>query len=77
MSQWQPIETAPKDGTNIMVYCPRLGVCCPATWNDDKYAKKRRPYWTHWGQSIWGVSLVREDQPTRWMPMPQPPENAA
>lgn len=74
MSEWQPIETAPKDGTKIMVYCPWFGVCGPAQWDDDRYAKKPRPYWTHWGSGIWGVSRVREDQPTHWMPLLQPPK---
>ena len=22
MSKWQPIKTAPQDGTNVLVYCP-------------------------------------------------------
>lgn len=74
--QWQPIETAPKDGTNIMVTCPRLGVCCPAHWDNDQYAKKPRPYWTHWGERIWGITWVRNDQPTHWMPLPAAPIDA-
>ena len=73
---WQPIETAPKDGTRIMVYCPRLGVNCSANWNDDKYARKPRPYWTHMGEYLWGKTMVREDQPTHWMPMPEAPAEA-
>jgi hypothetical protein len=74
--QWQPIETAPKDGTNIMVACPRLGVCCPAHWDNDQYAKKPRPYWTHWGERIWGITWVRNDQPTHWMPLRAAPIDA-
>jgi hypothetical protein len=76
MSNWQPIETAPKDGTPIMVSCKWLGVCCPAEWNTDEYAKRPRPYWSHWGVSIWGVSRVRADQPTHWQPMSAPVEQS-
>ena len=70
---WQPIETAPKDGTKILVFCPWLGVCGPATWNICQYAKNPKPFWTHWGERIWGTSRVRIDQPTHWMPMPEGP----
>jgi hypothetical protein len=71
---WQPIESAPKGEDKILLYCPRLGVCGPGRWSEDKYAKRPRPFWTHWGERIWGVSLVRVDQPTHWMPMPEPPK---
>ena len=70
---WQPIETAPKDGTKILVFCPWLGVCGPATWDICQYATKPKPFWTHWGERIWGTSRVRIDQPTHWMPMPEGP----
>jgi hypothetical protein len=76
LGAWLPIATAPRDGTKIMVHCPWLGVCGPANWDDEKHAKKPRPYWTHWGERIWGVSRLREDQPTHWQPMPAPPQSA-
>ena len=76
LGAWLPIATAPKDGTKILVFCPWLGVCGPATWDVCQHAKKPRPFWTHWGERIWGTSRVREDQPTHWMPMPAPPERA-
>ena len=72
---WRPIETAPKDGTEILVYCPRLGVCGPAKWDVNKFAKTPRPFWSHWGERIWGVTWVRSDQPTHWMPLPGPPHD--
>jgi hypothetical protein len=73
MSEWQPIETAPKDG-KILAWCPQRGVCAPAYWNEDKYAKNPRPYWTHWGERMCGTLATRKDQPTHWMPLPEPPE---
>lgn len=71
---WQPIETAPKDGTYIIVWPPTYkGVCSCARWYDDAYAKKPRPYWrridTHGS-----VLLSRENPPTHWMPIPNGPE---
>lgn len=76
LGAWLPIETAPKDGTRIMVFCPWVGVCGPANWDVCWFAKKPRPFWTHWGERIWGTSRVREDQPTHWMPLPDPPQSA-
>lgn len=73
LGAWLPIDTAPKDGTKIMMACPWLGVCGPGHWNEDKYAKKPRPYWTHWGERIWGALMIRGDQPTHWQPMPEAP----
>ena len=71
---WRDIATAPRDGTPIMVYCPRAGVVAPAKWDDNRFAKKPRPYWTHWGERIWGTLWIRDDQPTHWRPLPPPPQ---
>jgi hypothetical protein len=59
---WQPIETAPKDGTRIIVYRPHF---------DDKYIPEVGV--DRWFENrCWGHS--REDcQPTMWQPMPAPP----
>ena len=72
---WQPIETAPKDGTAVLVY--------PATWNghsvaiakweSDKYAKKPRPYWSR-NDDLGRVTISREHPPTHWMPLPLSPD---
>lgn len=66
---WQPIETAPKDETEVLLYCP-----------DDVL-----PQWsitTGWADNH-GWHLVQtggyaEDNdvypnPTHWMPLPKPP----
>jgi hypothetical protein len=64
MSEWQPIETAPKDGTRIILGAdlnvdPELW----ASWwigGDDRWANT--PDW------MWFTS------PTHWMPLPSPPK---
>lgn len=73
---WQPIETAPKDGTEIVVYHPEAGVCaafCPSagfSWhcmdgaNTTIGAKSKVSIPTM-------TSFVRP--PTHWMPLPAPP----
>lgn len=72
-SPWQSIDTAPKDGTEIIVFIPAHGVVSPCRWNEDKYAKKPRPYWAHWGKYAFGINDLRANQPTHWIPvLPKP-----
>jgi hypothetical protein len=61
MSEWQPIETAPKDGTFILVY---------------GYGDYHHAFWLDQGNGFWfsiDDSLV---DPTHWMPLPSPPGDA-
>jgi hypothetical protein len=64
MADWQPIETAPKDGTDILVYRPKANKYVPKVgvdWFDASYLGGK---WMKSNQYF---------QPTRWMPMPEPP----
>ena len=70
--EWQPIDTAPKD-MDILLYCQRRGIV-RGHWNTDEYGRNPAPYWTHDRERTWGVRETRDDQPTHWMPLPQPPE---
>jgi len=78
MSEWQPIETAPKDGTRVLLFFKTpifTGInIIIGRWNGDVYAKKQRPYFTHDLERIAGTRETRSNQPTQWMPLPQPPE---
>jgi hypothetical protein len=68
MSDWKPIETAPKDREIMIV---RNGKIRIGKWDDDRYNKKPRPYWRdHQGRNI---STMRYLPPTHWMPLPEPP----
>ena len=73
MSEWQPIETAPKDGGDLLLFCPARGAV-RGSWNACKYDSKPRPYWTHDRERLYGVKDTRADQPTHWMPLPKPPK---
>lgn len=78
MSAWQPISTAPKNRTRVLLYFPGTGGCVVCgCWDDDRYAEKPRPYWTHDRDRIFGTRHTRENQPTHWQPLPEPPEAAA
>lgn len=62
---WQPIETAPKDGTVVMLYWPTISInAYPAVGfnHDDDYG---------WAWSQW--MDYGEIFPTHWMPLPAPP----
>jgi len=57
---WQPIETAPKDGTRVLLWLS-IGICATydsfdGQWEDD-------------GQSL-NTDFAA---PTHWMPLPAPP----
>jgi len=65
---WQPIETAPRDGTSILV-CVTHNTC-DHTWETVQ--------WIDWarGAYIWPIYQQRIDipfPPTHWMPLPPPP----
>ena len=70
--QWQPIETAPKDKTRMLLACKSTVTI--GSWNDDRYARKPRPYWTNDRERIFGILDTRSDQPTHWMLLPALPE---
>lgn len=73
---WQPIETAPKDGTKILLYVrirsvleddfsiPEIvvGYFDPNEFAREWYIVERTPENTY------------VDQPTHWMPLPEPPK---
>lgn len=67
---WHPIETAPKDGTRILLHIKDFRIDC-GQWNSDQYARKPKPYWD-WGFP--SKQIMRDDPPTHWMPLPEPPK---
>jgi hypothetical protein len=73
---WLPIESAPRDETRILLYCNWIGVV-RGSWNNDRHAKKPRPYWTNDTEHTFGKLRIRECQPYYWQPLPPPPAKAA
>jgi hypothetical protein len=67
MSNWQPIETAPKDGENILMFWPYWGQEAMIGWYDF--------YHSQWISNSALSTFDQDDhQPTHWMPLPDPPE---
>lgn len=71
MDKWQPIETAPKDGSCILVYLG--GDVFQARWS---YYMNKNGYWDMPFANLHGCGCCSEetDQPTKWMPLYEPPQ---
>jgi len=67
---WQPIETAPKDGTEVLLFFPLDGLDL-RVWPQRIIAEYRHGLWVWQGRAVRGYS--ESYQPTHWMPLPQEP----
>lgn len=85
MADWQPIETAPRDGTFILAWGPEP-VSNPGY-------EARQTYWAFYGEGSMAKAAYDRDEgpsgswswsepcrgwvfswhPTHWMPLPSPP----
>ena len=63
--EWQPIETAPKNGEWVLLYFPHYAKSSVGKWRSPS-----PEYYQHW--CIEGG--VTPYDPTHWMPLPQPPK---
>lgn len=81
---WQPIETAPKDGTVILLSDGKIA--WPGGWNPSVHGhpypwvfmedlKDHQPHGCcdNEEDSRINVNAWRDDGPTHWMPLPPPP----
>ncbi len=66
--EWQPISTAPKDGTHIFLYEPYDHPCVAF------YVTS--PEWSGWMFADELLADVKPEgpEPTHWMPLPPPPK---
>jgi hypothetical protein len=82
-SKWQPIETAPKDGTLVLLYYPKWrvfgaapfqveGGYCLAFWSDPCVGDTL-PEDSGWYASDIDGNML-SPQPQLWTPIPEPPE---
>ena len=60
-AEWQPIESAPKDGEDVLLWIPSEGVVDIAYWREDAKA---------WDTNIGWL----QSTPSHWM-RPQPPKD--
>jgi hypothetical protein len=78
MTDWQPIETAPKDGSFILSgYWIDVGLddCRPVFFNDVVFFHKDNPS-PRAKKGKWYTAATGDEAetPTHWMPLPEPPK---
>ena len=66
---WQPAETAPKDGSHVLLYCPVENRIVSSWWRVEPRVE---------GGGAWYGSDPMDrlnwiQYPTHWMPLPNPP----
>jgi hypothetical protein len=66
MGEWQPIETAPKDGAWVFIYWPSMSITL-------------FPLVVFWDGEDWNtvasIGHVGAETPTHWMPLPEAPHD--
>ena len=65
--QWQPVESAPKDGTRILVYNVVAGIYSTAPYENGNSIIYPLHGWSH-------HDSVHFPEPTHWQPLAQPPK---
>lgn len=76
--KWQPIETAPKDGTDIIVMHVHIStqIVHAAFWIDEEQGLDKPGDTGWWSYDKSEGSRIKLDDwltPTHWMPLPEPP----
>lgn len=70
--QWLPIESAPKDGTEILLFEPRGAVARRYSLNASSgtmFAGRFKTLYQSWSSTPGDY----QRKPTHWMPLPDPP----
>jgi hypothetical protein len=67
--EWQPIETAPKDGTVVLLFVPGDDDCREDCWITASWDGLMGGVWMDNARGEWwGFG------PSHWMPLPPPPK---
>lgn len=64
MSEWKPIETAPKNGTRVLIADLDVWMAVARFWPCNMY----------WSEDA--ASGLRLNEPTHWMALPLPPSHS-
>ena len=79
MNSWQTIETAPKDGTPVLLWARNLlhvGDCVVARYISLDRQQPSIKSW-HVNDGKFGPYALRGPSPTHWQPQPEPPSPEA
>ena len=82
MSEWQPIETAPRDGTSVLLWGlvageisgpdKETGFAGEGEWAEGTHYKPDEDWWLLSGGDCYSTWC----KPTHWMPLPEPPNQS-
>ena len=76
MSDWQPIEGAPKDGSVILLYVPMYDFPKMGSWREDENMGHLGEMWLDESFDDFSCGFASVPiQPTHWMPLPSPPQS--
>jgi hypothetical protein len=67
--RWRPIQSAPKDGTELWLYAPDES---PSQFVGRYEVSGEYGYWAYSEELV--MQVVGEAGPTHWMPLPEPPK---
>lgn len=70
MSEWQPIETAPKDGTAVLIFAPATSEL-DAVIQVAHFTRNGYPSVNRWVE--FHGEGYETYEPTHWMALPSPP----
>ncbi|CAI9119573.1 DUF551 domain-containing protein [Brytella acorum] len=82
---WRPIESAPRDGTECLIGWSSTGWHVQTAWWDAEFDTgwdeeiddiKHIGAWTGGVVESWGDETTLTYNPTHWMPLPAPPQEA-
>lgn len=77
MADWQKIETAPKDGTMILLWCAPASMVIGRWEREASFGDGREdaPGWQVFNceEDPWYSWAWQADTPTHWQPLPSPP----
>lgn len=72
---WRPIETAPKDGTLVLLGNPEWELAWPGEYAATKPPGEPDFRWDRYGPRWQRMNMTDTNlNPTHWMPMPAPPK---
>lgn len=76
MTDWKPIESAPKDGTEIIVMHVHIEtqIVNNAFWIEDDEYPQDTGWWSYTLSEVSRTQLNDWQTPTHWMPLPPPPK---
>lgn len=69
---WQPISTAPEN-MSVLVFIPNADHYGPGVYRAILANFGSGKYWITTGRHV-GRAVALDDQPTHWMPLPEPPK---